>query len=181
MLKITSKFYHKWATVEWQTSCWMHKEQQEPEGCHTLNPPQGQRKRDGEGKMARDKTLHLHTSIWCELTGKPGSEAAFYHGREHIWNNHKRREGLKSLFQHLQTVGTQAIINSPVGFVSGGKCWIKEEQYSHTNPHRLLQPLASAITVKCGDGGIFSIVRTCFHPLTWEQNIKEVGLIFSCN
>lgn len=40
------------------------------------------------------------------------------------------------------------------------------------NPHRLVQPLTSAITVKCGDGWILSIVRACFDSLAWEQKIK---------
>lgn len=46
------------------------------------------------------------------------------------------------------------------------------------NPHRLVQPLTSAITVKCGDDGILSIVRACFDSLAWEQKRKEVGLNF---
>ena len=41
------------------------------------------------------------------------------------------------------------------------------------NPQRLVQPLTSAITVKCGDGGILSIVRA-------RLEIEVVGLFFSC-
>lgn len=37
ILKNTSTRWHKWPTVKWQKPCSSSKEQEEPEGCHTLN------------------------------------------------------------------------------------------------------------------------------------------------
>lgn len=75
--------------------------------------------------MACDKTvtsLHLHMMWDNRKTWQQGSLLPWQGTYLEQSSVHTRQEGLKSLIQYLQTAGTQAIINSPVGFVSGGKC-----------------------------------------------------------
>ena len=66
------------------------------------------------------------------------------------------KEGLNSLMCDLRDGGdTKLSLFFPSRlYFTGENVVLKEEQRSRMNPHRLVQPLASAISVKCVDGGI---------------------------
>lgn len=117
---------------------------------HLENPPAREEQKSLE---------HLSMYNYCS------SRVVFYLGREPINAKYTNRsEHLEIIFRRHK-----AIISLTVLSISLGCCCIKEDECSHMNLRRLVQPLASAITVKCCDCGILSIVRTCYDYLAWEQ------------